>query len=74
MDVLANILALLFGSIFMSALTERLWGATRFSLPLLAIFLVVIVGGLSTLWFGWVSTLILLSFYAFVCAIEVFKG
>jgi hypothetical protein len=69
--IFLNIIVLLIGAFFLSVVYENIAGNKHFSLPILNILLVVIIGSILTIWHGWLSTGIVLGVYALIC---VFSG
>ncbi len=66
----ANVMVLIVGSVLLSALSEQIQGVGSFSLPLLWMLLVLIVGVVLFTIYGWVATSWVLGAYAVVCVLS----
>jgi hypothetical protein len=63
LSLLLHMAVLLAGSVLFSILYEAAAGNRQFSLPLMNFILVPVVGGILSIWFGWISTGIILGIY-----------
>jgi hypothetical protein len=66
LKILANASILFAGTVWLSVIEEIIDGAKQFSLPLLAIAIIILVGAILSVWYGWLSTGIILGLYASV--------
>ncbi len=69
------ILCVLGSSTFLlSAMEEGIGGAKQFSVPILAIIIVSVAGAFLSIWFGWLSTAVIVGLYGTISIISGFIG
>ena len=67
--MILHLVVLLFGSVWLSVMSENIAGFRTFSLPFLNILLVMLVGATLSIWSGWTETLSTITVYGAYCVI-----